>query len=613
VGFIAELRERRLVQIFFSYIGASWIFLQVIDHFVGRSILPEIVYQVAFIWFVVGIPAALLIGWHHGEKGVQRAPMSEMAVLAILALAGVGFSGNTVRGHMREKSQMEAQKDALRVNSVAVLYFEDLSGGENQYLADGLTEDLITELTAVNELNVISRNGTLQFRGSEAEVDSIASELGVGTVIRGTVETKGDKIVIQVDVLDGLNGERWDRAKIERPRSDLLAMRAEIVEETARMLREAIGQELRTRRHALSTSNTDAWLMSQRAEKLRKDAESLIAQGDMAGGWAVFDSADAMLEQAHALDRAWSTPFVERAAIAYRRARLSQASPADAVELIGAGIALADSALVRDRNDARALDLRGTLAYYHWLLNVSPDVTAHDALLARAQADLETAVKLDQSLASAYATLSHLYFQNDISEAVIAAQRAYEKDAYLQVADVVLWRLFNGSVELENFENADKWCREGSRRFPADYRFVACQLRMMSTPGVKVADLKADSAWKLLARQDTLVPPARKVFEHLRSQLVVGGVLARAGLADSARAVLDDARAQITPEIDRTQELVLVEAYMRILSGQKDRAVDLLSRNAAAHPEQFARNGTVSWWWRSLESDPRFRRLAGLD
>jgi len=612
VGFIAELRERRLVQILFSYIGAGWVLLEVIDQLVGRSIIPEIAYQVAFIWFLAGIPAALLIGWHHGERGAQRAPISELVALFLLAAIAIGFSSTTVRGHMRERNIAQDRASGLRLNSVAVLYFDDLSG-QNQFVADALTEDLIDELSEVRELNVVSRNGTAPYRDSDLGPDSIAHVLKVGTVIQGTVDTKGDNFVVQINVLEGETGTRWKSAKIERPIVDVLAMRAELVEETARLLREVIGEELRTREHALGTTNTNAWVITQRAEKLRKDAEEIIASGDLAAAWAAFDSADVLLAQAQGMDKSWAAPPVQRAAIAYRRARLSQGSPPDAVALIDDAVAFADTALRRDRGDARALDLRGTANYYRWLLNVAPDEQAQAALMQSAQADLEAAIKQDERLASAYATLSHLYFQDDIAQAVIAAQRAFEEDAYLEVADVVIWRLFNGNVELENFDKARNWCAEGARRFPQDYRFIACQLRIMSTPGVKVADLKPDSAWKLLAKQDSATPPRRLAFEHARSQLVVGGVLARAGLADSARAVLDDARSQITPELDPTRELVIVEAYMRILSGEKERAIDLLARNAAANPAQFAKNGTVSWWWRSLESDPRFRRLAGLE
>lgn len=614
MGIIQQLRERRLVQILVSYAATGWIILEVLNSLIERGVVPEMLYEVALIWFVVGLPATLLIGWHHGIKGKQKAPVSELALLSVLALTAVGFSGSTVNRHLTEARIDEAREAPLDMRKLAVLYFEDYGDGSNQFLADGLTEDLIQELSRVNGLSVISRNGSAQFRDTELSEDSVARALGVGTLIRGGVEERGDRIRVQLQLLEGESGAVFKRVNFERPREDFLAMRQAVVEEAAELLREYLREEVRVRESQEGTNSTAAWALLQRAEKTRKDAEARVAQGDMAGAWGLFDQADGLLADAQQVDREWSTPLERRAHIAYRRARLSQASPADAVELIEQGVAFADEALDRRRTDARALSIRGTLKYYHWLLNVTPDADARARLLADATTDLESAVQFDRTLADAHATLSHLRYQDNLTSAVIAAREALAADAYLEVADLVLWRLFNGSLDIENFQYARQACADGQRRFPEDYRFVTCELRLLTTPAIEPRQIDVDAAWRLLARQDSLTPEARRPFERARSTLIVGGAIARTGAVDSARAVLDRTRNSITPQVDPTQELVLVEAYMRILSGEKDRAIDLLQQIAAANPEAFQRNrGEVAWWWRDLASDPRFRRLAGLD
>ena len=87
---------------------------------------------------------------------------------------------------------------------------------------------------------------------------------------------------------------------------------------------------------------------------------------------------------------------------------------------------------------------------------------------------------MSRTQASAWASLSHLYYQyNDVASAKLAAQSAYEEDAFLSNADVVLSRLFNASYDLEQIPDAVHWCAEGARRFPDDVRFVQCQLRLM--------------------------------------------------------------------------------------------------------------------------------------
>jgi hypothetical protein len=82
-------------------------------------------------------------------------------------------------------------------------------------------------------------------------------------------------------------------------------------------------------------------------------------------------------------------------------------------------------------------------------------------------------------------------------------------------------------------------------------------------------------------------------------------------LPDSARAVLERARAAADPSIDPTRELLLVEAYARAVLGEEDRAVRLLWEHEAAVPGAFTGGGASLWWWRELEDQPEFRRLTG--
>jgi hypothetical protein len=89
---------------------------------------------------------------------------------------------------------------------------------------------------------------------------------------------------------------------------------------------------------------------------------------------------------------------------------------------------------------------------------------------------------------------------------------------------------------------------------------------------------------------------------------LVGAILARAGLKDSARKVLDRSRVGRDSAFDA--ELVGIEAFARVLNGEQDRAIDLLKQyNAASPGHLFQRGGNVHWWRRNLQSNPRFREL----
>jgi TolB-like protein len=618
MGVFKKLRERRLFQIAVSYAGIGWVALEVTDQLTDQGVLPATLYRLALIWFLVGIPASLLVGWHHGEKGRQRAPASEIAALVILALLALGMSGRTV-GRSRAEAQLAAAREnPLDLRRIAVMYFRDDSpNAEYQYLADGLTEDLIAELAQVQGLTVISRNGSIQFRGVDVTPDSVARALHAGTVVEGSVEPRGKRLRVDISLVEGESGAVFERVAFDMDPANELVLRDSVAEQTGRLLRSYLGEEVRMQRSAAGTRNRAAWALLQRAEKARKDAEAAVREHEMDAAAQHFARADSLLTQAEQLDRDWADASIGRAAIWYRQSRLAS-SPALAVPLIEAGLDHANEALRRSKTAARAYELRGTLRYFRWMQKVEPDAKAQETLLQDARTDLETAVRYDPLLASAHSTLSHLHYTlDDIASGVVAAQKAYEADMYLEVANLVLSRLFKGSIALGNFSKAKSWCDEGTKRFPTDSRLVACPLHLMVTPSVERPNV--DSAWAIAARFAALAPAARA--EHVENQLLVAAVIARtarreesAALADSARAVLQRAMAAATPELDPTRSLLMLEAHVWAVLDEKDRAVDVLYQHAAADPHAYERTrGETSWWFRDLESHPRYRQLIGLN
>jgi len=415
---------------------------------------------------------------------------------------------------------------------------------------------------------------------------------------------------VTVRLVDGASGADFKRASFDQRAGDMLTViRDSLSGRVAEFLRERLGEEVRLRTEQLGTSSVAAWSLEERAEKSRKDAEAAVQREQAAEAFADFRVADSLAALAEAADGKWVDPIVLRGQIALRRSRLLEDAPREAVVWIRTGLGHAERALRMAPNDGSALELRGTLRYYQWLLRVTPDPGAAQALLQGARQDLEAAVQADPSLASAYSTLSHLYYQvEDVPAAVLAARRAYEQDAYLSVARDILYRLFIGSLDLEQFSQADRWCTEETRRFPRDYRSPQCQLLLMATP-VRAADV--GRAWQLVALLDTVTPPQFRPYLRLESRLRAGGVIARAGLKDSARHVFDRVRAASTPSADPGQELLAIEAYERTLLGERDEAVALLTRYSAANPGHIERGKDISWWWRDLKDDPRFKAVVG--
>jgi len=492
---------------------------------------------------------------------------------------------------------------ALDPKRVAVLYFSDLSPDSSlRYLADGLTEALIDKLSQVRTLEVISRNGVLPFRHSDLAPDSIARAVGAGTLVEGSVDPVRDRVRVSVRLVDGASGaDLLTRASFEEPAGNSLLIRDTLATEVARVLRERLGEEVRLREERAGTSSTDAWTLVQQGERIRKDAEGLVSANKVDSAVVRFGRADSALAAAERADPRWVDPIVLRGQLVERRVRLTRNAA-----LIDEGLAHAGRALALNPQDPGALELRGTLRYRRWQLARPPDPQQASALLEDARKDLEQATSIDPTLASGFATLSSLYYQTkDLQGAALAARRAYEEDAYLSNAPDILNRLFFTSYDLDQQRQAQRWCEEGDRRFPRDFRFLECQLYMMT----RLEQPDVPRAWRLLAGIDSLVPAPRRQVIHLREQMMVAATIARAGLKDSAHAVIERSRG--TPELDPEHDLVALEAFVRTLLGEQDEAIRLLQRYVAANPEHsFRVGGDVFWWWFDLQKHPGFQALA---
>jgi serine/threonine-protein kinase len=565
-------------------------------------------YRVALVLYLFGVPGSLSIAWFHGAKGRQQATRSEIvihAVLVVLALATVAL---VVRNHREETRLAEiAAASGIESTSIAVLYFEDLSpGGELEYVADGLTESLIDQLSEVRSLDVVSRNGVARYRGADVTPDSVARALKVGSLIRGSVEPDGDDLRITVRLVDGLSGADIERRVLEIPFGQFLAARDSLAEHVGRILRRRLGEEVRVREIREGTESDEAWSQVQRAELVLQQAEDGADSGDVEAAIDRLTLVDSLLALAEGADPDWVRPPARRAHRSFRKAfflanGLGEFDEAGAE--IETGLQHADRALHTDPRDADALEQRGALKYLLFLLALTADPEESERLLDEAQADLEAAVAADPTRASVYSILSHLYVnRGDNVSVILTARRAYEEDAYLEDADRILRRLFWAHYNLEQLRDAKTWCDEGASRFPENYHFVECRLWLMIS---SADDPDADAAWEQQARLDALAPDE---YERHLGKLLVAGVLMREGMRDSAAVVF--VSGQGNEEIDPLQELVLQEAAIRSVTGDPDRAVELIRVYLAADPNaSFDMGGGLHWWWRNLAGRQDFQAL----
>jgi TolB-like protein len=543
-----------------------------------------------------------------GPVPVWRRPVV-LALAAVLVLGGGFAAWQLTTGGPTRAPILPGGLDA---RSIAVLYFDDLSPDRSLgHVADGLTETLIRTLGGVQGLRVVSPGGVEPWRNAGVSVDSIGRALQAGTIVRGSVEPEGgDRLRINLRLLDGNSGaDLVERATLTPSAADLLSARDAVAEEVAGLIRRRLGEEIRLGRQRTGTTNVEAWALVQRAEVLRKNGNAAATRGDAETMHRNFLAADSLLAAAEGLDPRWAEPVILRGLVSYQRSRVTGLDPFVAKAPIEEGLAHVERALALDPNNADALELRGNLRYWYVLLQLEPDAVRAQAMIEQARQDFESATRINPAQAGAWASVSHLHYRlGSILDANVAAQRALEADAFLSNADVILSRLFFTSYDLEQFTGAVRWCQEIRRRFPESMPAARCELFLLTT---RARDNPSPAqAWALADTVVQRAPAARREFMRLNSDMLVAVVLARTGLADSARAVIH--RSLGDPRIDPQRELAQYGAFAYTLLGDAGQAVELLKVWLAANDTQrqtFRDN--PSWWFRPLTQDPQFRQLVG--
>ncbi len=557
------------------------------------------------------VPTASLPAFAKPVPRWRRALPWAIGAAAIVLVAVGGWLGWRRWGAARETTTNAAPTGA-DPNRLAVLYFQRRGGSDSlQYLADGLTEALIHELSQVKGLQVISRNGVAPYRSANVSPDSIGRALQVGTLVSGTLEQSGDRLRVTVAMVNAATGTEIGNKTLERPRTEIFALQDDLAKEVSIFLRQQVGQEVKLQESRIGTKNAAAWELVEQAEQETKAVETLLAAADTASAARRLGHADSLLARAQTMDASWPTPAVQRGWLAYRRLDLADASnQAYVATWLTKGLEQAETALKLKPDDPEALELRGTLRYWQWVLNLAGGPTAAAKLVADAESDLRSAVAQDPKRAFAWALLSHLLMRkSETAEGKLAALRAYEADPYLSEAPTILWRLFASSLDLEDGVEATRWCDEAHRRFPSDPRFLECQISLLALPGQKP---DVSKAWQLLEQNVKLYPPNQRDYRQRRGQLLVAMALVRAGLPDSARSVALRSRTDAT--VDPSRELVYIEALLRNMLGDRDEALRLITVYLATNPQErpsIANDDT--WWWRGLREDSRFRRLVGIE
>ena len=203
-------------------------------------------------------------------RAAFRAKSAAVAALLLAAALGVGFL-------MLRRSQ-EKFMDAVAVipsKSIAVLPFENLSeDNANAYFADGTQNEILTKLAGIGDLKVISRTSSAKYKSKPENLKTVARQLGVATVLEGTVQRAGEKVRVNVQLLDARADTHLWAKSYDRHLKDIFAVQSEVAEEIAQTLRAKLSPSEANAVGAAPTSDTEAYDLFLKGEYEERQAES---------------------------------------------------------------------------------------------------------------------------------------------------------------------------------------------------------------------------------------------------------------------------------------------------------------------------------------------------
>ena len=234
------------------YAVVAWILTEVADVVFPALQLPDWTVTFVVALLILGFPIAMIFAWVFdiGPQGIERTePLAERArgiphperiVYALLVVAAMGILAWFLYPQSPEGEQRaEGPRD-----SIAVLPFANLSqDATNDYFSDGMSEELLNLLARVPNLRVASRTSSFAYKDQNIDVREVARQLGVDTVLEGSVRRQGDRVRITAQLIDARDGYHLWSQTYDRELKDIFAVQDEISAEIVKALKVTLAGE----------------------------------------------------------------------------------------------------------------------------------------------------------------------------------------------------------------------------------------------------------------------------------------------------------------------------------------------------------------------------------
>jgi len=275
--FIARLKQRKLVQWALAYVAFSFALLQGVDIVAQRFAWPDSIERLLILALALGFLVALVLAWYHGERGVQRVTGTELLILALLLAIGGGLlwrferaapsSGSPDAAQRNPEGTASARAIPIPTKSIAVLPFENLSEDKgNAYFADGMQDLILTKLADIGDLKVISRTSTAKYESHPDNLKTIAQQLGVATILEGSVQKAGNQVLINVQLIDARSDNHLWAESYTRTLDNIFGVEGEVAQKVADALKARLTNAEQQNVAAIPTQNPAAYDWFLKAE-----------------------------------------------------------------------------------------------------------------------------------------------------------------------------------------------------------------------------------------------------------------------------------------------------------------------------------------------------------
>jgi TolB-like protein/Flp pilus assembly protein TadD len=283
--FFAELKRRHVYRAAVAYAMVAWLLTQVATQVFPFFEFPNWTVRLVIVVLLFGFPIAMSLAWvyeftgagfvrdEHVDVATRKSAgrMLDFLIIGVLlVIIAVLILGRPL---IRSSSG-----ELIPEKSIAVLPFANFSDEkQNAFFADGVQDDILTALARISDLRVISRSSVMQFRDpTKHSLREIGKLLGVANVLEGSVRREGDKVVVNVQLIDALKDRHLWAQRYERTLADSLGLQGELAGQIANELRITLSPNEKARVERKPTENPDAYLVYLQANQIERNPDTLL-------------------------------------------------------------------------------------------------------------------------------------------------------------------------------------------------------------------------------------------------------------------------------------------------------------------------------------------------